>query len=301
MMTPTTVSGLRPEDTLPTVNPRGGRRPVLSVGQVHGMTHVGHVRRANEDHFLVADLWRMAHLRQTSLPTPPEASNDVADLAGTLLMVADGMGGHGNGDLASAVTIDTVLGYVTYAMPWTSGASEHADEPSMIAAFTNAAAQCQERLRQVARRKNASADMGTTLTLAFVSWPDAYIAHVGDSRCYVMRGGQLNLLTRDHTLAQQMRERLGAAGGDLAHFDHVLVNAVGGSRERPEVEGHRIRLAAGDRLLLCTDGLHTELTHEQITSLLAGASSSGEACHTLVSAALAAGGHDNVTAVVAFF
>jgi protein phosphatase len=152
---------------------------------------------------------------------------------------------------------------------------------------------------EVAARKGASSQMGTTLTLAYLRWPDVYIAHVGDSRCYVLRAGQLVQLTRDHTLAQQMRERGG--GDNLSHFDHVLVNAVGGSRERPEVEGQRIRLANGDRLLLCSDGLSGELTSAVIASLLGSARSPGEACHRLVSAALDAGGRDNVTTIVAFF
>src|SRR5688500_18597782 len=101
MQTPSAMPALRLEDTLPTLNPRGGRPPVLSIGQVHGLTHVGNVRKRNEDHFLVADLWRMVQLRQTSLPSSRDGY--VADLAGTLLMVADGMGGDGDGELASAV------------------------------------------------------------------------------------------------------------------------------------------------------------------------------------------------------
>lgn len=285
---------LRPEDTLPTVNPRA-RQPVLSIGQVHGMTHVGKVRSANEDHFLVADLWRMVHLRQTSLPTK---GDDVVDLAGTLLMVADGMGGHGDGDLASAVTLDSILGYAAYAMPWAKESEEAAQRA--IEGFASATAHCQERLREVAARKGASREMGTTLTFAYVSWPDCYVGHVGDSRCYVLRGGQLSQITTDHTLEAQMRARLGRTG-DLSQFHHVLVNAVGGGPERPDVEGHRFRLAAGDRLLLCTDGLHDEVEDARIASLLGNAQSAGEACHTLVSAALEEGGRDNVTAVAAFF
>jgi serine/threonine protein phosphatase PrpC len=289
------ATALRPEDTLPTVNPRGGRAPVLSIGQVQGTTHVGNVRKANEDHFLVADLWRMVHLRQTSLPT---RGDDVVDLAGTLLMVADGMGGHGDGDLASAVTLDAILGYAAYAMPWAKESEEAAQRA--IEGFANATAHCQERLREVAARKNASQEMGTTLTFAYVSWPDVYVGHVGDSRCYVLRDGKLSQITTDHTLEAQMRSKLGRTG-DLSQFHHILVNAVGGGPERPDVEGHRFRLASGDRLLLCSDGLHDEVEDIEIQSLLGSARSAGEACHSLISAALAKGGRDNVTAVVAYF
>jgi protein phosphatase len=79
------------------------------------------------------------------------------------------------------------------------------------------------------------------------------------------------------------------------------VNAIGGDRRAPDVEGHRLNLLAGDRLLLSTDGLHGEVAPAAIATLLGGARSPAEACHRLVSAALDAGGHDNVTTVVAFF
>ena len=290
--------GLRPEDTLPTVNPRGGRRPVRAIGQAHGITHAGRVRPSNEDHYLIADLERTVRLRQTSLPTPSEGA-EVTDAEGTVLMVADGMGGHGSGELASSVTLDTVLEYVTYAMPWVK-VQANGDERALLTGFGEAVVQCQERLLQVAARKGASQRLGTTLTVAYVSWPDVYVAHVGDSRCYVWREGQLQQVTNDHTLAEQLRRRVGS-GEDLAHFDHVLVNAVGGDGQRPEVESHRLRLAPGDRLLLCSDGLYGELDAQAMSGYVGAARSAGEACHSLVSAALAAGGRDNVTAVVAFF
>ncbi len=291
------AAGLRTDDTLPTVSPRRGRSGERVVGQAVGMTHVGRVRESNEDHFVVADLERAVRLRQTSLPAPPDRS--VRDAEGSVLMVADGMGGHGDGDLASAVTLDTVLEYVTYAMPWSCLEDDEAQR-ALAAGVHGALEHCQDRLLQVAARKGASASMGTTLTMAYVRWPDAWVAHVGDSRCYQWREGHLTQVTRDHTLAAQMRERYGG-GDDLSQFEHVLVNAVGGDRRPPDVEAHRIHLVEGDRLLLSSDGLHGELSPGAIAGLLGGASSPAEACHGLISAALDAGGHDNVTTVVAFF
>lgn len=288
--------GLRAEDTLPTVNPRSEREARV-VGEVVGMTHRGRVREANEDHFVVADLERSLRLRQTSLPT---RGGDVraTDALGTLLAVADGMGGHGNGELAAAVTLDTVLEHVTYAMPWQHARAEEM-ERELLTGMCAAVEHCQDRLRQVAARKGASASMGTTLTLVLVQWPDAFVAHVGDSRCYLWRDGRLQQVTRDHTLAEQLRQRHGRAAA--AQFEHVLVNAIGGDAKPPDVEGHRLRLSTGDRLLLCTDGLSGELPAPTIAGLLGGARSATEACHRLVSGAIEAGGRDNVTAIVAFF
>jgi protein phosphatase len=262
------------------------------------MTHRGHVREVNEDHFLVADLERAARVRQTSLPIAAEGPA-LSDAEGTLLMVADGMGGHGDGELASAVTLDTVLEHVVYAMP-TLRPHDQGTERELAVELGAGIVRCQERLRQVAARKGASPSLGTTLTLAYVRWPDVYVAHVGDSRLYHWRDGKLAQVTRDHTLAQQLREEYGA-GDDVRHFDHVLVNAIGGDGKAPEVEAHHLRLLPGDRLLLCTDGLYGELPALTISGLLGGAQSPAEACHRLVSAALHAGGRDNVTTVVAFF
>lgn len=282
------------DDTLPTVRGnRGGR----IVGEVVGMTHQGKVRESNQDHFMVADLERTVRVRQTSLPASEEPM--LVDPEGTVMMVADGMGGHGNGELASAVVLDTVLEHMAYAMPSVRPHDE-ATERDLALELGTAIERCQERLRTVAARKGASPSMGTTLTLAYVRWPDAYVAHVGDSRLYLWRAGQLEQVTHDHTLAQRVRDRYGSAD-DLSHLEHVLVNAIGGDGRVPEVESHRLTLSPGDRLLLATDGLHGELPAPTIGGLLAGAESPAEACHRLVSAALDAGGHDNVTTVVACF
>lgn len=282
------------DDTLPALR---GRRPSRVVGEVVGMTHQGKVRESNQDHFLVADLERTVRVRQTSLPTSEEPT--LSDPQGTVMMVADGMGGHGDGELASAVTVDAVLEHMTYVMP-SLQAHDPASERELSLELGLAIERCQARLRSVAARKGASSSMGTTLTLAYVRWPAAYVAHVGDSRLYLWRAGELMQVTQDHTLAQRVRDRYGGAE-DLAHLEHVLVNAIGGDGKLPDVESHRLSLESGDRLLLATDGLYGELPSATIAGLLAGAESPAEACHRLVSAALDAGGRDNITTVVAVF
>jgi protein phosphatase len=286
----------RTEDTLPTLSPQARREPEALV-HAAGLTHRGRVRGANEDHFLVAELERGVRVRQTSLPTSAAEAERLVrrQIEGTVLMLADGMGGHGDGELAAAITLDSALEHLVYGMPWDA---KRGLEP--LAGLRAAVSECQTRLREVAARKGASASMGTTLTLAFVRWPEVHIAHVGDSRCYLLRDHALTQVTRDHTLAQQMRDEHGDSEV-ASRFEHVLVNAIGGNRTAPEVELHRIELEPRDRLLLCTDGLSGELDDGRIARLLDAARTPAEACHRLVSAAVEAGGHDNVTTVVAFF
>lgn len=265
------------------------------VGEAFGMTDRGKVRETNQDQFLVADVERTVRIRETSLPEMPPA---LTDAEGTVLVVADGMGGHEGGELASGLTIDTVLQHVAFTL---TAVRPHdaASERDLALELADGVERCQRRLREVALRLGKNPSLGTTLTLAYIRWPDAYVAHVGDSRLYLWRGGELDQVTRDHTLAEELRRRYGSE--DVGHLDHVLVNAIGGDGKPPEVESHRLHLMAGDRLLLCSDGLSGELPEPTLAGLLAGAGSPTDACQRLVSAALDAGGRDNVTTVVAFF
>ncbi len=142
--------------------------------------------------------------------------------------------------------------------------------------------------------------MGTTLTLAYSLDSDLFVAHVGDSRCYVLRGGVLIQLTRDDTLVQQMVE-----GGLLQpdqvgdhELRHVITNVVGGPTAGVKVQVHRTRLEAGDVLLLCTDGLTGMLSDERIKGVLQACPRPAEACTELVRQANEQGGDDNVTVIV---
>jgi serine/threonine protein phosphatase PrpC len=134
--------------------------------------------------------------------------------------------------------------------------------------------------------------MATTLTLGLLLWPRLYVAHAGDSRCYIVRGGRLRRVTRDHTLG----ERVGAENGA---FKHVLVNAVGGSEEKLMVEIHRVMLEPGDGVLFCTDGLTNQVTDEQISAHFAQGGGAAEVAARLVEHAKSTGGRDNITVVVA--
>lgn len=288
------------DETLPVLRPRHAQR--ASSGRaldVAGRTDVGCVREQNEDSFLIADLGRWLDVRDTSLPVP-SAARRIAGPRGTLMMVADGMGGHGGGEVASAVAVDMVAQFALYAMPWVT-MPDDSGEKELLEKLGEAMTQCQARLEQVARRKDISHfKPGTTLTLAYALWPKLYVAHAGDSRLYLHRDGELVQITRDHTVGEALRQS-GAIGAGPSRFDHILVNVVGGGAERVTTEAHSLSLAPRDRVLLCSDGLTGHVSDAQIAAELSSAPSSAHACERLVEAAKADGGYDNVTVLVASF
>jgi serine/threonine protein phosphatase PrpC len=145
--------------------------------------------------------------------------------------------------------------------------------------------------------------MGTTLTAARSLGRDLMITHVGDSRAYLLRGGCLHHLTRDHTYAQLLVDLGQLAPGDIAgsRHRHVLVNALGGSIGEVQVDTDRLKLEDGDRVLLCSDGLTDMVDDVAITGILLEATGSGDACERLVKRALDNGGRDNVTVIVAAY
>lgn len=272
------------------------------VADFFGATDVGQVRARNEDQFLVAALERSLLIEGSSLPA--EAGTRLTDTPqGRLLIVADGMGGHGGGELASAVTIDAMALYAFAAMPW-AVLDDGCNAEELTRGLLDAVSKAQARVRRVAQRKNIDDAAGTTLTMAYITWPDLHLVHVGDSRAYLFRDGTLHRLTKDHTLAQQLVDGNAMTVEEAAKspLTHVLVNAVGGGTDELDVELHRIRLQMEDQLLLCTDGLYDMVPDETIAELLARTDAGVErVVNALLTAANAAGGRDNVTVVLARF
>ncbi|MCX4241392.1 PP2C family protein-serine/threonine phosphatase [Paraliomyxa miuraensis] len=272
------------------------------IADIYGATDVGRTRASNQDQFLVAALERALFIEGSSLPA--QAGTRLTDTPqGRLLIVADGIGGHGGGELASAITIDAMALYAFETMPWAVGSDERSFE-ELSQSLRDAVASAQARVRRVARRKNVSPDLGTTLTMAYVTWPDLHLVHVGDSRAYLLREGTLHRLTRDHTLAQMLVDGSAMTPEEAArsHLSHVLVNAVGGGSDELHVELHRVKLEIEDQLLLCTDGLYDMLGDDVIAEHLRRTDREVERVVSgLVDAANEAGGRDNVTVVLARF
>ncbi|MBC8068140.1 MAG: serine/threonine-protein phosphatase [Deltaproteobacteria bacterium] len=271
------------------------------LAEVFGATDGGRVRESNQDQYLIAALERALLIEGSSLAAQ-SGTRLVDSPQGRIFVVADGIGGHGGGEVASAVTIDAMAHYCFEAMPWVQRRSEcSVDELS--SGLKEAVRSAQERVRRVAKRKGIAPDLGTTLTMAYVSWPDLLLVHVGDSRAYLLRDEQLFRLTVDHTLAQQMVEGhlMTEAEAASSRFSHVLVNAVGGSTDDINVEMRHMVVQLDDLLLLCTDGLYDMLSDDRIAELLRSSQPVAQIVTELIAAANAAGGRDNVTAVVARF
>jgi protein phosphatase len=163
--------------------------------------------------------------------------------------------------------------------------------------------ECQRRIQAVSAHSAAPAKMGTTLTMAYLLWPRLYVVHAGDSRCYLQRGGRLERITTDHTVAQQLVERgvLEPEQAEGSQWSHVLWNCVGGGSHELNPDVYKATLDLGDSLLLCSDGLTKVVADEQIREILGRKARAEETCRQLVDLANDLGGPDNVTVVVAHF
>ena len=236
----------------------------------------------------------------TSLPAGdvPERTEEV----NYVMVVADGMGGHAAGEVASRMAISALVSLALDVPDWIFKVDEeHAREIER-----RSRTRVQEvgaMLVERGQRDPALRGMGTTLTAARSLGRDLMITHVGDSRAYLLRAGGLHRLTRDHTYAQLLVDTGQLAPGDVAgsRHRHVLTNALGGSIEDVQVDTDRLQLEDGDRLLLCSDGLTDLVDDETITEILLEATRSSDACERLVQRALDSGGRDNVTVIVAAY
>jgi PPM family protein phosphatase len=145
--------------------------------------------------------------------------------------------------------------------------------------------------------------MGTTFTSAYTVGGDLFIMHVGDSRAYALREGRLFRITRDHTLAQEYADRgqMGQSEVENHPLNHVLTRALGGPVETLESDTHHRDIEDGDRLLLCSDGLTKVASEQDIAATLLANPASADAVRALVDLALARGGPDNITVIVAAY
>ncbi|MGH7200864.1 MAG: PP2C family protein-serine/threonine phosphatase, partial [Planctomycetaceae bacterium] len=259
------------------------------------------VRDANEDQFLIADLNKSMQVHQTSLGLDHQ-TRLFGNSQGKLLLVADGMGGQAAGERASLIAVDTITTTLLNTIHWLFRLDDDG-EGDFIEHLKSALHQCQRQIQQDVQKVPRRAGMGTTLTMAYVVWPRLFVIHAGDSRCYLHRGGQLDQVTRDHTMAQQFLESgaLDAQEARRSRWSHMLWNVIGGSSEKLFAEAYKAELRLGDVLLLCTDGLTNLVGDERIVQMLDSQRPAAETCRRLVEAANNAGGQDNITAIVARF
>ena len=266
---------------------------------VAALSDRGKVRERNEDHFYVARGGR----RATTLVTNVPAADIPSEFEETayLLVVADGMGGHAGGEVASRRAIATLINIILHAPDWIMRLEDDEHAERLMNRAVDRYRAVHEALQERARLNPALKGMGTTMTAAYSLGRDLFVTQVGDSRAYRFRDGTLQLLTRDQTHAQMLANEGLIRQQDVARhrLRHVLTSALGGLQSQMRTEIERTTLADGDRLLLCSDGLTDMVEDAEIAKVLSRETRSEEACRLLLDRALANGGKDNVTVVLA--
>lgn len=282
----------RTRDEIP---PRG--RPEVFV-EIGALTHPGCRRANNEDQFLVARLSKSMRILDTSLPR--DDSLRLADEAGYLMLVADGMGGAAAGEQASELAIESVECFALNTLKWFL--SMNCDERGpLIDELRRAIDRADREVIKRADRDPALAGMGTTLTVGYSLGSDLFIVHAGDCRAYLLRAGAFKQITHDHTLAQLLVDA-GSLTPEAAKTDrrrNVVTNVIGGPRPGVHTEIHKVSLADNDVLLLCSDGLTEAVDDLRIAQILESNADSKTAARLLIDEAIHGGGPDNVTVVVA--
>jgi serine/threonine protein phosphatase PrpC len=265
-----------------------------------GITDVGRVRKMNQDQFLVASLRKVVDVHGTSIPESYQRSLGGGAKA-LLLLVADGVGGRPGGDEASSLTLDSVVGYVTNSMRCFYKLDEQIPT-DLLAELAEVVRKSHEALLARAHEHPERTGMATTLTMAHILWPRAYVVQIGDSRCYHFRDEALHQVTRDQTLGQDLVDHGALLPEEAARspYSSMLLQAIGGEHGvQPVIT--RVDLQRGDALLLCTDGLCKHVDDGAIEIALAGGTPAEDVGRALVTAALDDGGSDNVTVVAARF
>jgi len=240
-------------------------------------THPGQVRTVNEDSMLSFVISRAQ-----------EGSSQLL----SLFAIADGMGGHATGDLASSLAIQVLTQKASAELLTLQHSS-----PAECTAWINQAVQ-EANQAVYTSRQEANTDMGSTLDCALLVGNQAYLAHLGDSRIYLLRAGAFRQLTTDHSVVQQLVE-IGKISSDEARLHpqrNIIYRSLG---EKPQAEADILtqELLAGDKLLLCSDGLNGMLDDRKIQIICHEAPSPQVACDYLVDAANLAGGEDNISIV----
>jgi len=279
-----------------------GTQPKPASTAVHvecgAVSHPGKVRSSNEDHYLVSRFSRKQEILLTNLPEDhlPERTGE----DGYSFIVADGMGGMAAGEVASRLAISTGLKLFHKSDKW--GFKNNQSQTREL--FERISRDLQEIDKTLTERSQADRrllGMGTTLTAVYSMGVDLFVVHLGDSRAYLYRDGGLRQLTKDHTVAQAMVDAGYIAPEDVRRHvkRNALTNFLGGHHGKVKADLHWLRLADGDRLLVCSDGLTEMVEDDEIARILGEHGPSQDAAQSLLEEALNRGGRDNVTIIVA--
>ncbi len=256
---------------------------------VFGRTDVGLVRDHNEDNFIIADLTGQ------NRSIKPEVRDHTIGPKGSLFAVCDGMGGAAAGEVASQIAVDTI-----YEQMQQGDAPD--DDEALARKLDDAINVAGERIYTAARVNRGRRGMGTTVTAAVLIGPRLIVGQVGDSRAYIYRHGQFAQLTKDQSLVQQLIDANQLTEEEARDFDknNIILQALGTS-ENVHVDITSAILRRGDRLVMCSDGLCGLVSDEEIKKVVEEVEDPMESCRQLTDLARDAGGHDNITVIVALF
>ncbi len=240
-------------------------QPKVLEYEAAGASDQGRTRKSNEDAYGL----NLNH---------PEGAND--------FVVCDGMGGAAAGEIASRMAVDAMLSAMTQGV-------------LTLDSFQEAVGAANHSVHRSATQDPTRAGMGTTLVAMATRGNHAWVAHVGDSRCYRLRDGQLERLTLDHSLVDE-QVRLGQltpAQAETSPMRNVITRAVG-TQDQVDADLIEFEVECGDLYLLASDGLMREVNDDRIAGILRHAGRLDETCNQLIAAANEAGGHDNITCVL---
>ena len=253
-------------------------------------THVGNVRSNNEDNFIVNE-----NLSNKEWFVPEDSSRDlILGENGAILVVADGMGGMNAGEVASAIAVDTIKDYFTV-----DSISDIVSSSAKVEKFMkNAIVEADTRIKNKVKEDESTAGMGTTIVMAWVLGDTVHIAWCGDSRAYLFNPNLgLSRLSKDHSYVQELVDA-GKLDPELA-FDHpnsnIITRSLCDSNTKAKPDYVSRKLSKDDLILLCSDGLCGLCRDEEIVRVLSSSESLEQTKAGLISAALEAGGYDNVT------
>jgi serine/threonine protein phosphatase PrpC len=256
---------------------------------VFGKTDVGLIREHNEDNFLLANA--DLGLRTSA---PEELLEFSLGPKGALFLVCDGMGGAAAGEVASTMAVDSISVDME--------ASEPATRERYARRLRRAIEAANEKINAQSRLNQNERGMGTTCTAVCLVDRKLLIGQIGDSRCYVLRSGQLAQLTKDQSLAWQLIEAGAMTAEEAKSFEHanIILQALG-VQEKVDVALSFVDLCRGDVILVSSDGLHGPVTDEEMKAVLLAETDPRKACEALIGKANERDGPDNITVVVARF
>ena len=239
-----------------------------------GLTHVGQVRPVNQDSYLV-------------------------DADEQLYIVADGMGGHAGGEIASQLCVSEISSYMKKNYVEPDGRKSNDPDPRVSTMMASAVNHASTKIYERALEDPSLRGMGTTATVCKVIGETAYVAHVGDSRLYLVREGFIYQMTYDHSLvSEQVRAGLiSEEEAELHHLRNVITRSVG-YQEEEDVDTCTLQLRNEDLVVMCSDGLHGPVNDREISTMVAKERTS--AVEPLVDLANSRGGDDNITVVVLY-